>query len=298
MIVELDESIRQLLIKAGGVDPADIEVSFDIPNREWSAGISKPTLNCYLFDIRENRELRQHGMENKSAGGQIAFRQRPSAFFDLTYLVTAWTREVEDEHRLLWPALQTLIRFEKIPIEYLQGALRESGEPIYARTAMPEGVLKSPGEFWTALENQIKPSVSYVVTLSMLRDRLPVGPPVLTAGLRVPWPGGVDERWSWFGGIVRDAAGAPLGGAAVELERLDRRVGGGDGLDAKLAAGAVGAGERTLRASTDREGRYRLRVPGPGRYRLTARSGALVQQREIDIPEPSYDLRLGDSAGG
>ena len=84
MINELDETIRQLLIKAGGFTQAEVDVKFEIPNREWSAGISKPTLNCYLFDIRENRELRQHGMDSVTQNGAVAFRQRPLAFFDLT----------------------------------------------------------------------------------------------------------------------------------------------------------------------------------------------------------------------
>jgi hypothetical protein len=293
MISDLDESIRKILVEAGGFKPNEVDVSFDIPNREWSTGISRPTLNCYLFDIRENRDLRQHGMENMGKNGQVAFRQRPSSYFDLTYLVTAWTREVEDEHRLLWYALQTLMRFDRIPIEYLQGTLLESEMPIYARTAMPEGVLKSPGEFWTALENQIKPSVSYVVTLALQRDRLPVGPPVLTSHLRVTWPGGRDERWVWFGGFVRDEAGAPIPGATVELVADQPPAAGADALDSQMSAGVVASSAHTLRAITDRDGRFRLRVPGPGRYKLTARAGKFTQEREIDIPDTSYDIKLG-----
>ena len=266
MINELDETIRQLLIKAGNFSPADVDVRFEIPNREWSTGISKPTLNCYLFDIRENRDLRQHGMESVSQGGTVAFQQRPVAYFDLTYLITAWTSEVSDEHLLLWRVLHTLLRFEKIPPEYLEGALSTLSFPIYARTAMPEGVLKSPGEFWTALENQIKPSLSYVVTLAIDRDQIPVGPPVSTARLRFSAPSGVEERWVWFGGIVRASDGTPVAGAAVGIEG------------------------RNVTANTDAEGRFRLRVPGPGSYTLIARAGSSVQRRKIEIPEPSYEI--------
>jgi hypothetical protein len=266
MINELDDTIRQLLIKAGGFTQAEVDVKFEIPNREWSAGISKPTLNCYLFDIRENRELRQHGMESVTQNGAVAFRQRPLAFFDLTYLITAWTSEVGDEHLLLWRVLHTLLRFEKIPPEYLEGSLTGLTFPIYARTAMPEGVLKSPGEFWTALENQIKPSLSYVVTLAVDRDQISVGPPVSTARLRFPSPSGVEERWVWFGGVVQDKDGKPVVGAAVGLEGRD------------------------VRANTDAEGRFRLRVPAPGHYTLVARSGSSVQRRKIEIPETRYDI--------
>jgi hypothetical protein len=266
VISDLDESIRQVLVQGGGLNPAEVEISFDIPNREWSTGISRPTINCYLFDIRENRELRQHGAE---MGGSVArYRQRPPLRIDLTYLVTAWTRAVEDEHRLLWHALQTLTRYESIPADYLAGVLREVEGPIIARTALPESVLKSPGEFWTALENQLKPSLSYVVTLALARDQLQAGPPVLTTLIRYPWPGGVDERPAWFGGVVRDKDGSPVPQAQVEVEG------------------------RGAQATTDDQGRFRLRVPRPGSYTLIVRFGKKTQRREVEIPEPSYDLDL------
>ncbi|GAB4163444.1 MAG: hypothetical protein Fur005_23010 [Roseiflexaceae bacterium] len=271
MIHELDETIREILTKGGGLNPAEVDISFEIPNREWSTGISKPTLNCYLFDIRENRELRQYGMEavGTGSGAQTRFaRTRPSLRFDLTYLVTAWTRAVEDEHRLLWHALQTLTRFETLPQEYLQGNLREVESPISARTALPESVLKSPGEFWTALENQIKPSLSYVITLMMSREQLPAGPPVLTSTLRFPWPGGVDLRPSWFGGVVRDKQGQPIPYAQVQVE---------------------GTGTQ---GTTDAQGRFRLRVPRPGTYTLIAQDGQRTQRLQFTIDEPAFDIDL------
>jgi hypothetical protein len=271
MISELDETIRQLLIKAGGFNPSEVDVSFEIPNREWSAGISKPTLNCYLFDIRENRELRQHGMETMTSG-KTAFRQRPLVFFDLTYILTAWTRAVEDEHRLLWHTLQTLLRFEKIPVQYLEGALVNLEYPIYARAAMPEGVLKSPGEFWTALENQIKPSLSYVVTMAIARDQLSAGPLVLSTRLVFPWRGGSDERDVWFGGTVSDAKGDPAIGVVVELEGRSRQT------------------------VTDQHGRFRMSVPGPGRYHIVAKLGDAVQRREVVISDMNYDISFGKSS--
>ena len=58
MISDLDETIKQLLIKKGGLDGGTVDISFEIPNREWSASISKPRINLYLYDIRENHNLR------------------------------------------------------------------------------------------------------------------------------------------------------------------------------------------------------------------------------------------------
>lgn len=267
MLSELDETIRRLLIDEGGFDPAEIDVSFDIPNREWSVGITKPTLNCYLFDIRENGELRQQGMQTEKGGSGSAGRRRPRLFFDLTYLITAWTRAVEDEHRLLWHTLTTLVRFTTLPAEHLQGRLRENDVPIFARAAQPSSVLKSPGEFWTALENQLKPSLSYVVTLGLDRDLLPAGPPVLTTALRF-LPETAPASALWFGGAVRDATGVPVPEAIVEIEG------------------------HAFQAITDIEGKFRLRIPAPGRYTLVTRHGAVTRRSAIEIPTTTYDITL------
>ncbi len=304
MLSDLDETIRQILVKGweSKGESSAVEVSFEIPDRQWSTGISKPTLNCYLFDIRENRELRQHGIENVAKGGRIDHRQRPVAYFDLTYLITAWTREVEDEHRLLWYTLQTMMHFERIPDPYLQGALRGREMPIYARTAMPEGVLKSPGEFWTALENQIKPSISCVITLSLNRDEIAVSPPVLKSEIRpfqmhpvtadqlrpaqiyVPYKdtqlrpaqdktsdeSALQGEWGWFGGFVR-SQGQPVAGAEVWIK------------------------EHGIKTQTDAEGRYRLRVPSPGTYTLIVRQGGGIKDREREItfsPQSGCDFSL------
>ncbi len=269
MIAELDETIRQLLLREGGLDPSDVDVSFDLPNREWSVGISKPTLNCYLFDIRENRDLRQSGMAMVGGGTREAARQREPMRVSVTYLITAWTRQVEDEHRLLFQALATLMRFPNIPDELRAGALRQQVQhPLRTAIVQPDGVLKSPGEFWTALENHLKPSLSYVVNLAIEMDKLLAGPPVLVQSMRFRAPlDGLDEFLA-FGGVIRDGKGQPVAGAEVRVD-----------------------GHRGPVIS-DNIGRYRLRVPKAGRYTLLTRVNGTEKRREVVIPEPDFDVSL------
>ena len=142
---------EELLTVEGQLDPSEVDVSFDIPNRDWSKGISKPTINCYLFDIREHRDLRHGGTTMDVTPSKGVARRRLPMFVGLTYLITAWTRAVEDEHRLLFHALKTLMRFGVIPSQHVQGSLKQHELPIHTQIAQPDGVLKSPGEFWTAL---------------------------------------------------------------------------------------------------------------------------------------------------
>jgi hypothetical protein len=61
MISDVDETIKQILIKEGKLDPAEVDIVFDMPDREWSGSISKPTVNIYIYDIRENTEFRRNG---------------------------------------------------------------------------------------------------------------------------------------------------------------------------------------------------------------------------------------------
>ncbi|GIV97441.1 MAG: hypothetical protein KatS3mg057_2098 [Herpetosiphonaceae bacterium] len=270
MISDLDETIRQLLIKKGDLDPSEIDISFEIPNREWSAGVSKPTINCYLFDIRENLDFKEMGWTVESKGTNSATRRMPLLRYYLTYLITAWTRSVEDEHRLLWHVLRVLARFPTLPASDLQGDLRMIAEStqIYTNIARPDGVLKSPGEFWTAMENQIKPSLSYVVTLPLERDAVPAGPPVLTSRVRLRMPDTEPEDLLWIAGTVRDRAGAPVPGATVEIEGSAKR------------------------AIADADGRFRISGVAAGRYTLIARADGLIQRREIEIPAGIYDVSL------
>lgn len=270
MFSDLDETIKAILVEAGGLDPTQIDVSFEIPNREWSAGIARPTINCYLFDIRENRELRQSGMQVERNGEGGPVRRRAPLRLDLTYLITAWTRAVEDEHRLLWHALQTLMRFATLPEEQLKGALRGHTLPLHARLAQGDGVLKSPGEFWTALENQLKPSLSYTVTLAVDRETLFAGPPVLTAytGLRQLDVAGQGSGEVRIGGVARTPAGEPVAGAEVFVDGHGRP------------------------AITDGEGRFTLRVPAAGPYTLVARAAGVAGRRALSVPAADYDITI------
>jgi hypothetical protein len=48
MISYLDETIRQLLTKKGKLDPTEVDIVFEMPDREWSGKITKPTVNDYM----------------------------------------------------------------------------------------------------------------------------------------------------------------------------------------------------------------------------------------------------------
>src|SRR3981189_3031239 len=103
LFADLDETIRQLLIRDVPLDLSEVDVSFETPDRDWSGRLSRPTINCFLYDVRENLELRATDfdqMRNHSNG--TATSRRMPARIDATYQITIWARAPEDEHHLLW----------------------------------------------------------------------------------------------------------------------------------------------------------------------------------------------------
>src|SRR5262245_25362251 len=60
---DLDETIKEILVKGVPLDLAEIDVAFDAPTGEWSASLARPTVNCYLYHMVENQELRMNQWE-------------------------------------------------------------------------------------------------------------------------------------------------------------------------------------------------------------------------------------------
>lgn len=91
MIHEIDEVLRGVL-RGGGLAGTDVEVAFDAPTRDWAAKRTAPTLDAYLYDIREDVNRRERGAVSvRDENGIVVRRRQPPRWFRLSYLVTAWT---------------------------------------------------------------------------------------------------------------------------------------------------------------------------------------------------------------
>jgi hypothetical protein len=179
MIRDLDATIQELLETRApaGSELAGANITFDLPDADWRAGVDTLTVNCYLYDIRENLELRTNEqILQRSADNSGAVRRRPPARIDCAYCITAWSpataESVLEEHRLLSQVLRVLLLHPTIPADVLQGGLVGQIPPYPIIIASPDGVKNQP-EFWGALDQQLKPSLNYVVTLAMMLDEPP-----------------------------------------------------------------------------------------------------------------------------
>jgi hypothetical protein len=163
VIAEVDEAIRAL-VRRDALGGTDVEVVFDAPTKEWAARRNAPTVNLYLYDIREDMRRRVRGQVNEyNERGIVVSRHLPPRHFRLSYLVTAWTQRPEDEHRLLAALLSCFVRHESVPDDLLAGPLR-LGLPVAVTVALPPPEDRSFADVWSALGGELKPSLDVVIS--------------------------------------------------------------------------------------------------------------------------------------
>ena len=180
MIHEVDSALRALIDRETGI--RDVEVVFDAPTRDWAGRRTVPTIDVYLYDIREDLRRRERGVLNEYNEDQtrIVGRHLPPRHFKLSYLVTAWTQRPEDEHRLLSALLLAFLKFDAMPAELLDGPLAEMNLPVPLTVGLPPPEDRAFADVWSALGGELKPSLDIVVTAPTdTGQRRETGPPVV-----------------------------------------------------------------------------------------------------------------------
>ena len=176
MIRDLDETIAALLRR--DLPPAlveQVQISFATPDDQFPPqSVTLPAIDLFLYDIRENLELRSNEVYLDRRSDGTATRTRAPVRVDFSYLVTAWASEsvpdpAEDEHRLLGEVMRILFSYPTIPEDVLQGVLKEQQPPLPVSSLQP-GRLQSLGEFWQALGGKPKAALNYQVTAVRRRD--------------------------------------------------------------------------------------------------------------------------------
>lgn len=170
MIPDVDEVLKKLLIHEIEIKGNEVDIQFDQPKREWSSRLSKPTINLFLFDIRENLRLRgaeQYRTINRPDG--VAEVRRNPVRMDLRYIMSAWVKEAEDEHLLLASAINGLLRNPFLPEKFLTKNLKDQPAPMPLEVATfpPEaGPIDKFSEIWGVLDNEMRPGILLTVTVS------------------------------------------------------------------------------------------------------------------------------------
>jgi hypothetical protein len=271
MLTEIHAALQRLIWEYGRISPDEVDVSFEAPTRERIDRLVRPTVSLFLFDLVENTEMRQSSFPVTRASDH-AERRMPPRRVDLRYMVSALTSEIEDEHRLLWRVLATLLKYPQIPDELLPEELRGSEFPLATKTnQMDEG--RRLMDVWSGLGVSPHPAIYYVVTAPLDLDVIVRSPLVLTRTVR--YRRAADEAVEGdsttdIGGVVRGKAGKLVAGASLLIEGSAR--------------------EPVL---TNNLGQYRLSAVAQGvlRVRVTP-PGGKTRTVTLSVPAASYDIIL------
>ena len=264
-IADLDEGLRGLLrsdLKRHGFD--GVEISFDAPSREWSGKLTGPAVNMFLYDIREARDRATSTPETHGAAGE-AFMVPPPLRLALTYAVTAWTKAVEDEHRLLSQVLAILFSNARLPRDLLNARPSNVPGPIDASVGRPR---EDKADFWSAVGGQYKASIDYVVQFAIESGaRFERGPEARTRTVRMRRSDGrrADvEELHGLGGTVRDERGEPIAHAWITMPHVGAWAASDLAGRFRFARIASGTHRVVVRTIDGHETAATVTVPGAG----------------------------------
>ena len=180
MIYEVDEALREL-VRRDALPGSDVEVVFDAPTKDWASRRNTPTVDVYLYDIREDLRRRERGMINDydsgGPGGRAGTCRRA------TSSCPTWSPRGRSARRTstgccrrscpascgttrspptCWPARSPSSRCRS---------------PITIGLPPPED--RGFADVWSALGGELKPSLDVVIATPVdTGQRRPAGPPV------------------------------------------------------------------------------------------------------------------------
>ena len=182
-------------------------------------------MDLFLYDVKENRELRDPTPIIEPSGTPgVSIRRAPPIRVDCSYIVTCWSTntgpaKVVEEHRLLAETLSWLSRFPTIPPSFLQGSLNNQLYPLPTIVAQMDPN-KNAGDFWIALGIPPRPAFYLTATVAMLLGA-GVETPLVTTAIASYQQGresAPSEEWINIGGVVLTRPAA----AARSVGRLNR----------------------------------------------------------------------------
>src|SRR5262245_21784899 len=98
MIDDLDRTLETLLRnELRGQLVEQLSISFNTPDSQFPPhGVKLPALDLFLYDVRENRDLRSNEWWSGRRNDGTSFRKRAPVRIDCSYLVTAWSDPTSD----------------------------------------------------------------------------------------------------------------------------------------------------------------------------------------------------------
>jgi hypothetical protein len=226
---------------------AAADIVFDRPTTTFAP--TKTTVDLFLYDLRENLDLRSNEVTTTRVGNQTI--THPAALrLACSYLATAWPVGGTDlplqEQRLLTEVLVVLSHYPMIPANFLQGSLVGQDPPPPMVSLHPDA-LKNLAEFWSSLGSNLKASLTVTATISVpifsdITDFIVTTQRTTYAEGAPPTP----ETLIQIGGRVVDPSSQAIAGALVDI--LDAGLRDTTDSDGQFSFDSVPSGAHTIRA--------------------------------------------------
>jgi hypothetical protein len=306
MIDRLDELLRDLIQSRISALAGLTQVGFEPPTEDWRLsvfGALEQRVNLYLYDLRENMQLRSNARTRDMQQGWYTERPAPPRL-DCHFLVTAWSpvtfspptfEPATDEHALLYDVLEVLMRHRPLSARevYKLGVTIPSTNtlatvPLPLQSDLPLDVVqvdavRNLGDFWNTMKLAWKPALHLTVTIPVVLLEPDIESPAvttITGDYRQADSAATADVLVTVGGRV--LAGAPaeaVRGAWVQIVGLNPPD--------------VQAIRRRLITGTD--GRFKFSRLRQGRYRIRAVDAGIGDvPRDVDVPSETgeYDVHL------
>lgn len=171
----IDQALEQYLRTEVPLPPSDVDVAFNAPAKDWSARISRPTVNLFLWDVRRAATKQRSGVDEVEIEGRT-FRRIPPRVVEMRYLITAWSSEHRDEHQLLGNVTTAILANRWIPNQYLPDLFELPDEQPVGLQLTTTSHLK-PNDFWSSIDGQLKPGLDVIVTFRVATPLTEVADP-------------------------------------------------------------------------------------------------------------------------
>lgn len=162
MIADADRSLSNFLVS---VLDSGTAVTFETPSDEWAKSVKRPAVSCFLHRVVEDIARRNADWaDERTAEGRVGGRQPPVRHYQLHYLVSAWGKTVDDEHRLLGRVMEACLAGEIVATEHLAGVFEGEQQPLLVRLGVP---LTDPGPqahvVWSSLAVPLRASLELML---------------------------------------------------------------------------------------------------------------------------------------
>jgi hypothetical protein len=156
----VDEGLERLL-RAELPLPEDMgDISFDVPSSTWAAGLSRITVNLYLYDVNRSNHPNRAPMRRQTEDGKYE-RRKPLPMVELNYLVSAWAGNPRDEHQLLGDVLGRMASVDVLPQQYIPVQLSSTVAMMFV-----EDERHKTRDIWNGAGGVLKASFSIKITVA------------------------------------------------------------------------------------------------------------------------------------